>query len=184
MTRRIFWGIVCALVALPALAGEREAGGDLIHEIKVGALIHDVPYMWSGFHREPYNVDLNLEAQFSPHVVVWRGAIRPMVGATVNFEGYTSKAYAGARWQWEQPSCRTFFALGLAVAVHDGETFSSEQDRKELGRRVLFHDSIEYGYRIDERRSVSLYFEHISNASTASKNQGLDTLGLRYGYRF
>jgi hypothetical protein len=184
MAGRIFWTIVCALLALPALAGERQAGGGFIHEFKIGALVHDIPYMWSGFHREPYNVDLNLEAQFSPRVIVWRGAIRPMVGATVNFEGYTSKVYAGARWQWEQPRWRTFLALGLAVAVHDGETFTTDQDRKELGRRVLFHDSIEYGYRIDERNSVSLYFEHISNASTATKNQGLDALGVRYGYRF
>jgi hypothetical protein len=29
-----------------------------------------------------------------------------------------------------------------------------------------------------------VYFEHISNASTAAKNQGLDTLGIRLGHRF
>ena len=34
---------------------------------------------------------------------------------------------------------------------------------------VLFHDSIEIGYRYDYHSSISLYFEHISNASTASK---------------
>jgi lipid A 3-O-deacylase len=184
MTRAIVWGIVCALVALPALAGERDAVGGFIHEIKIGAQLHDVPYMWSGFHKEPYAVDLNLEAQLSPHIVVWRGAIRPMIGTTINFEGNTSKAYAGARWQWERPSSNMFFALGLAVAVHNGETFSSDPEDKQLGRRVLFHDSIELGYRFDAHRSVSLFYEHISNASTADKNQGLDTLGVRYGYRF
>lgn len=182
--RGIFLAIVCALVALPAVAGEHAAGGGFIHEIKIGAQAHDVPYMWSGFHKEPYAADLNLEAQFSPHIVVWRGTIRPMIGATINFEGHTSKAYAGARWQWEQPSRSTFIALGLAVAVHNGETFSSDPEVKQLGRRVLFHDSVELGYRFDARHSVSLYFEHISNASTAAKNQGLDTLGVRYGYRF
>jgi lipid A 3-O-deacylase len=182
--RGILWTIVCSLMALPATAGEREAGGGFIHEIKIGAQVHDIPYMWSGFHKEPYGVDLNLEAQFSPHMVVWRGAIRPMIGATINFEGNTSKAYAGARWQWEQPSISTFIALGLAVAVHNGETFTSDPEAKQLGRRVLFHDSIEIGYRFDAHRSVSLFFEHISNASTADKNQGLDTLGIRYGYRF
>jgi hypothetical protein len=182
--RRMLWGIVCALMALPALAGEPEAAGGFVHEIKVGAQVHDVPYMWSGFHKEPYAVDLNLEAQFTPSLTVWRGAVRPMIGATLNFAGNTSKAYAGARWQWERPSSRTFFALGLAVAVHNGETFTSDPEAKQLGRRVLFHDSIEIGYRIDARRSVSLYFEHISNASTAAKNQGLDTLGVRYGFRF
>jgi hypothetical protein len=27
-------------------------------------------------------------------------------------------------------------------------------------------------------------FDHISNAELASPNEGLDTLGVRYGYRF
>ena len=143
-----------------------------------------IPIRTSLAQSQPYAVDLNLEAQFSPHVVVWRGAIRPMIGTTINFEGNTSKAYAGARWQWEQPSLSTFIALGVAVAVHNGETFTSDPEAKQLGRRVLFHDSIEIGYRFDAHRSVSLFFEHISNASTAAKNQGLDTLGIRLGYRF
>ena len=38
--------------------------------------------------------------------------------------------------------------------------------------------------RFLRNNSLSLFFEHISNASTAPKNQGLDTLGIRYGYRF
>ncbi len=184
MIRALFWGMTFALIALPAAAGELGSADGLIHELKIGAQAHDVPYMWSGFHREPYSVDLNLEAQLSPHVMLWHGSVRPMIGATINFEGYTSKAYAGARWQWELPSCNTFFGMGLAVAVHDGETVTDDQTHKELGRRVLFHDSMELGYRLDAHNSVSLFFEHISNASTAEKNQGLDTLGLRYGYRF
>ena len=184
MIRAILWGTLCALLALPAAAGEGAPGGGLIHEVKIGALLHDMPYMWSGFNKEPYSADLNLEAQFSPSVMLWRGTIRPVIGGTINFEGYTSKAYGGARWQWERPSNSTFFALGLAIAVHNGETFTADPEFKQLGRRVLFHDSIEWGYRFDQHRSVSLYFEHISNASTAAKNQGLDALGLRYGYRF
>ena len=49
---------------------------------------------------------------------------------------------------------------------------------------MLFHPNAELGYRLTEHHSVSLFFEHISNASTAAKNQGLDTLGVRLGYRF
>lgn len=186
MIRGILWGIACVLTALTplaTLAGEPGTGG-LLHEVKIGAQLHDAPYMWSGFNKEPYSIDLNLEAHFSPHVVVWHGAIRPVIGATINFEGYTSKAYGGVRWQWERPASSTFFALGLGIAIHDGSTFTNDPEVKQLGRRVLFHDSIELGYRLDAHRSVSLYFEHISNASTAAKNQGLDTIGLRYGYRF
>lgn len=184
--------LLCAFCALPARAGgdiaaepERVRGGGWISELKIGALAHDVPYMWSGFNKERYGVDLNLEVLFAPYLTLWGGTIHPVIGGTANFNGDTGKAYFGSRWQWDYPS-NWFFALGLAIAVHSGsdESYTIEPDRKLLGRRVLFHDSIEIGYRYDYHRSLSVYFEHISNASTASKNQGLDAIGLRYGYRF
>jgi hypothetical protein len=189
MYRALVWGLGCALLAFPAAAGggvtDVPKGGGLIYDVKIGAQAHDVPYLWSGFHKEPYSVDLNLEVMFSPSVRLLGGDIRPALGATINFEGYTSKAYLDARWQWEC-SYHTFIAVGLGLAYHNGndESFVWDPDHKMLGRRVLFHDVVEAGYRLDDRNSVSLFFEHISNASTAHKNQGLDTLGLRYGYRF
>jgi lipid A 3-O-deacylase len=182
MLRFLRLGIVGVFLALPALAGE-SGGNAAIYELKFGALAHDVPYMWSGFHREPYNVDLNLEVMFGPSIKLWGGSIRPALGTTINFDGHTSKAYLDARWQWECAS-NMFYAVGLGVAVHNGETFTPDPEFKQLGRRVLFHPNAEIGYRLGEHHSVSLYFEHISNASTAAKNQGLDTLGVRYGYRF
>lgn len=181
--------IVCALLATPAAAWDtsvdRPASGGLIHELKIGALAHDVPYMWSGFNKEPYSVDLNFEVIFGPSVTFLGGTIRPALGATINFEGYTSKAYLDARWQWELSSA-TFLAIGIGIAVHNGndESFVYAPDEKLLGRRVLFHPHFEFGYRLNDHNSLSIFFEHISNADTAAKNQGLDTLGIRYGYRF
>lgn len=187
MMRGALWATLCALscalAALPA-AGEDAPRGGLIHEFKIGALLHDNPYMWSGFNKEPYSADLNVEVQFGPGLSFWHGTIRPVIGTTINFAGYTSKAYAAARLQWEYPSRSTFFALGLGVAYHDGNTLAPDPNRKLLGSSVLFHDSIEFGYRFDQHRSISLYFEHISNLDFAPKNQGLDAIGLRYGYRF
>ena len=181
--RVVLLAILTALLALPAAAQEPSGSGGFIHDVKIGAQVHDVPYMWSGFHKEPYSVDLNLEVMFGPSVKLWGGSIRPALGTTINFEGYTSKAYLDARWQWECTP-HTFFALGLGIAIHDGETFTRDPEFKQLGRRVLFHPNAELGYRLTEHHSVSLFFEHISNASTAAKNQGLDTLGVRLGYRF
>ena len=43
----------------------------------------------------------------------------PAVGATVNTEGYTSRAYVDARWEYQTPS-GIFFGLGLGGTVHDG----------------------------------------------------------------
>ena len=79
--------------------------------------------MWNGFHKEPYNVDLNREAMFGPSIKLWGGSIRPALGTTINFDGYTSKAYLDARWQWERAN-NMFYAVGLGIAVHNGETFT------------------------------------------------------------
>jgi hypothetical protein len=183
MLRGARWGILCAFLAAPGHAGEPVRSTGLIHEVKIGALLHDSPYAWSGFNVEPYSVDLNVEAILGPSVALWGGRVRPAIGATINFGGYTSKAYVDARWQREFKD-NTFFAMGLGIAVHNGELVTSDPDYKELGRRVLFHPHFEWGYRIDPHNSVSLFYDHVSNASTADKNQGLDTIGVRYGYRF
>jgi lipid A 3-O-deacylase len=187
MMRAAAIAVLGALLAGPAAAWdpsvERPDEGGLIRELRIGAQVHDVPYMWSGFHREPYSIDLNLEVLFAPVVSFWGGSLHPVVGTTINFEGYTSKAYTSLRWQRDFANS-TFLGIGLGVAIHDGETFTTDRDRKQLGRRWLFHDSFEYGYRYDAHNSISIYYEHISNADTAAKNHGLDTLGVRYGYRF
>jgi lipid A 3-O-deacylase len=46
------------------------------------------------------------------------------------------------------------------------------------------HIPFELGYRFDERQSMSVYFEHMSNGNLADHNETLDSIGIRYGYRF
>ena len=74
--------------------------------------------------------------------------------------------------------------VGLGGAVHDGERETLREGKKELGSQVLFHIPIELGRSVRGRHRISLYFDHVSNASLADENEGLDTLGLRYGYLF
>ena len=174
------------------------ARGGLIYELKIGALAHDVPLTANS--KEPLGPDLNLEVVFGPSLDFLFGTIRPALGATVNFAGYTSKAYLDARWQVE--CCwGAFFALGIGAAIHNGEedslanwksltgpalqaALAKAENHKQLGSMVLVHPTFEWGYRLNESSSLSIFYEHISNANTAAKNEGLDSLGLRYGYRF
>jgi lipid A 3-O-deacylase len=59
-----------------------------------------------------------------------------------------------------------------------------------LGTRVLFHIPVEIGLRFDEHNSVSLFWEHTSNAGLGhlgfgeDYNDGMDRVGIRYGYQF
>lgn len=169
--------LAAAICATPVLAQ------DFISEIKLGVLAHDVPDLWSGFQLETDSPDINFEVLLAPSLPALWGSIHPAFGATVNTDGDTSHAYVDARWQVELPS-RFFLAVGLGAAIHNGKLEPTEPDRKALGSRVLFHIPAEIGYRFDDHNSLSIYFEHTSNAYLADYNEGLDRLGLRYGYKF
>lgn len=156
----------------------------LIEEVKLGVLYHDVPELWSGFKLEPTSADINVEVLLKPSFpALFFGTIRPVVGGTINTSGATSHGYAGLRWQAELGS-GFFLGVGLGAAVHDGHLVPDSPERKALGSRVLFHIPAEIGYRLDAHNSLSVYFEHTSNAGLANHNEGMDRLGLRYGYRF
>jgi lipid A 3-O-deacylase len=186
---RLMWTLLGALAALclavpsRALAEPPDTPSYGISELKLGALYHDVPYLWSGFSVERPAADANIEVLFTPLAQTFGGYLRPALGATVNFNGATSKAYADLRWEMEAPS-GVFFALGMGAAIHNGELSLDEEDRKALGSRVLFHPSAELGYRFDGVNSVSIFADHMSNGFTKQYNDGMDTVGVRYGHRF
>lgn len=167
-------------LADPALAQQAYQGSGI--ELRGGVLYHDVPGLWSGFRLES-GIDINAELLFGSGLPFLGGAIRPAVGASVNTEGYTSRAYIDARWEYQTPS-GIFFGLGLGGTVHNGLLDPTDPDKKALGSRILFHIPIEIGLRLDDRRSISVYFEHMSNAFLANSNEGLDSIGVRYGYKF
>lgn len=169
--------MACADVALAQAVGPPST-----LEIKGGVLAHDVPDLWSGFQLEK-GVDINVEALFGAGLPILGGSLRPAIGGSFNTSGYTSKVYADARWEIDLGP-RVYFGLGLGAALHNGNLDPTDPDRKALGSRVLFHIPFELGLRLDERQSISIYFEHTSNAWLAAHNEGLDSIGIRYGYKF
>jgi len=172
-----------ALLLLAAVPAGGASAQTVISDLRIGGLAHDVPDLWSGFQLEDNAVDLNIEVQFRAFARIFGGELKPALGGTINTRGDTSKAYLDARWETANPS-GIFFGIGLGVAVHDGKLEPTEIDRKALGSRALFHIPAEIGWRWDGRHSVSVYFEHMSNAYTQRFNEGMDGLGIRYGYRF
>ena len=173
-----------ALLALMCIAGAGPlAAENLIYEVKAGALYHDAPNLWSGFRAEKESLDVNVDVQLSPAISAFFGTIRPAVGASINTAGQTSMGYVDARYTYDAPS-GVFYAIGLGAAIHDGQLHLTDYDRKALGSRVLFHIPLEVGYYFDAHTSLSAYFEHMSNGYTQRTNEGMDRLGVRYGYRF
>ncbi len=170
-------------LALSPLHSHAEENKAWVHEIRLGVLDHDTDNLWSGFSRET-GIDLNAELIFTPNYELWHGHIRPNLGVSINNQGDTSKVYAGGVWQylWKNGVILDF---GAGLAVHDGEIDNpAAVDKKELGSRVLLHFSLELGYSLSAHSRVFLMFDHISNGYTADPNEGLDTIGIRYGYLF
>ncbi len=77
-----------------------------------------------------------------------------------------------------------FMNVGVGAALHDGELEVGRDDKKALGSRLLFRIPIEVGYAMNRHHRLSIAFAHVSNAYLADPNEGLDTLGFRYSYRF
>ena len=169
---------VSAPAARPAPAGR---GDEFLSEVRFGGLAHDQGAFSSN---KEDGVDINVEVLFvSPDFLDGIGSPRPHAGLTLNSSGDTSQAYLGLSWEWDFWD-GAFAGFSLGGAVHDGETTNAPLDKKELGCSVLFRESIDFGYRLDENNALMVHLDHISNAKLCDTNEGLENIGIRYGYRF
>jgi hypothetical protein len=171
-------------------AGEGIAG--LFSEIRGGPVWHDPSAKEDSF---AINGEL-LFASFVPaHVVAdidplfrWVLAPRPHLGFTANTGGTTSKGYFGLTWTTllARDVLRSGDGIRLDIvfggSVNDGKHNARLPDRKDLGGNLLFRVGGEIGYQFDRNWSMSLFVDHDSNADTARRNQGINSVGLRIGY--
>ena len=152
-----------------------------LSEIRGGILVHDEGL----FSRNKEDgIDTNFEVLFkSPSILDAVYSPRPHLGATLNSAGNTSQAYLGLTWDWD--FYRDYFLnFSLGGAIHSGEKVTDDPKTKSLGCSVLFRESLDLGYKVSGPHSVMLHLDHISNAKLCSTNEGLETFGLRYGYKF
>lgn len=176
---------VAATALLPVTAA---AQAKLVDELKIGGLAHDVGVF--GHHVEG-GADVNVEVLFtSPDLFRYIGSPRPHIGADINTAGNTSDGYFGLTWGIML--IQNLFGAGDGIfangsfggAVHNGYLNSAPPDRKKLGSRILFRESLELGYQVNPVVSVSAILDHISNADLAQHNAGITSAGARIGFRF
>lgn len=165
-------------------ASAAEADGGIISEVRLGVLAHEAGIMTNQV--EPLVADVNFEILFdSPEAFAFFWSPRPHLGATVNPAGDTSNAYLGLTWDWSLTE-RVFVEASAGGAVHNGRLDKSPAapDEKALGCRLLFRGALAIGYRLTDHQNLSVMADHLSNAYLCDENPGLDTVGLRWGYRF
>ncbi len=167
-------------IAVPAqdVAPIAEVGEGLVSELRFGVLAHDVTD-----NRED-GVDLNGEILFHRlDFIDLGGVFRPHRGTTINSSGDTSFFYAGLTWTVDLTD-QLFVEAAGGGGVHTEELDEIGSDTKPLGSRGLFRVSAGIGFRFGEHSSLSVLWDHYSNAGLADTNSGMDTVGVRYGHRF
>jgi lipid A 3-O-deacylase len=154
---------------------------DIFSEVRGGLLAHDVgPFS----HKKEDGVDVNGEILFtSPWFMEMIWSPRPTIGATINTAGDTSQGYIGLTWQWGFWD-NAFFSFFWGGAAHNGNKDADVIGKKDLGCTVLFREGLDLGWHFTENQSLMAHFSHISNGKLCDKNEGLETVGLRYGYSF
>lgn len=174
--------LVAAMAASQPAASQERSG--IVSEIRIGVLMHDAGIITDRV--EPTGPDANLEILFeSPGFLEPLWSPRPHLGGTLNPDGATSQGYLGLTWDWNATD-RFFAELSLGATAHNGklETLKAGPEEKALGCRVLFRESVSLGFRLTDHQNISVMADHASNAYLCDVNPGLDTVGLRWGYRF
>jgi lipid A 3-O-deacylase len=166
----------------------------VLSEVRFGAMAHGI------VNKKEQSVDLNAELLFvspvperwlegTPNSVRWLLQPRPHIGVSPNLGGFTNKGYFGLTWttllarDLLRPGDGLRFDFLFGGSLNDGRHAArfDEPKRLSLGGNLLFHLGAEIGYQITPRYSVSIFYDHDSNADLASHNQGLNSLGLRFG---
>jgi hypothetical protein len=182
-TRLIPLALVFVAIA-PGGAAFAQQG--LVDEVRFGVYDHDTDLIGS---KKEGGVDLILEVL--SRRITWLdfiGGPRFIVGTAINTAGRTNQLYFGLMRRWElfgdvlKTGDAIFLEGTLGGSFHDGKLdvvgTPEEEHWKSRGTRLLFRENIGLGYRFDEKWSVTLNLNHISNAGLAGRNEGMNDIGL------
>lgn len=106
------------------------------------------------------------------------GPFQPTVGASLSDDG-DYWIGAGSKWTTNDLVEGPFFAEAslLAGIQHRG-------DGPDLGGALHFRSSLGAGYTFKSGATVSVLYDHRSNADTQVLNPGLETIAVRYAFPF
>ena len=103
---------------------------------------------------------------FGPFAITYGGSITDQSDVWVG---------VGAKWSSERHhDIPVFFEASLMPGLH------ARGDGPDLGGALQFRSAVGVGYRFENGSSLSVLYDHRSNADTQSVNPGLETLGIRY----
>ncbi len=185
ITKFAFAAGALGLMAAPAHA-------QLVEEIRVGVVAHDVVD-----HAED-GPQISVEALFaSPDFLDVIFSPRPYLYGSFNTQGYTNLGAAGLNWSFD-PVDRLRLEGAFGISYNDGVIdvvdlppddpyrIETAATRALLGSKWLFHSRLGADYALTDQWAVGVYYEHFSHGQilASGRNQALDEVGVRIGYRF
>ena len=168
------------------------AGAQTVEELRFAVIAHDVVD-----HAED-GPQIGIEALFaSPDFLRPIGEPRPYIHGSFSTQGYTNLISAGLNWTGnitEAISVEAAFGLSYNDGIDDivdlppddPVRIETAATRALLGSEWLFHSRLGADYALNERWAVGVFYEHYSHGQILAegRNQALDEIGLRIGYRF
>jgi lipid A 3-O-deacylase len=185
---------VAAFGAALLMAPAANAGVDEVH---VGVMAHNICVINCDNADKEDGPNVEFQVSFdSPGFLEWAASPQPYLMVSVNTAGNTSFAGAGLEWRWNFAD-KWALEPGLGIVAHDGESdnpFANGTQAAEdfsnahvlLGSDVLFRTSLGLAYDFDGPWEAQVFYEHLSHGQilATGRNQGLDELGIRFGYQF
>ncbi|MEO5808068.1 acyloxyacyl hydrolase [Devosia sp.] len=176
-----------AVLAL-LLAGvmSAQAQFDVLPEIRVGGMAHDVGTGAGGLFDPVRFRDVNAELLFSIPMLDGGpvGAIRPHIGTTMNFGGQESLFYAGLSYTAQLPVVPLFVEASVGAAGH-AALFASTTPAARFGCAALARGSASVGLNVIPGASIIATVEHYTDfGACGMANTGETNVGLRVGFRF
>lgn len=102
------------------------------------------------------------------------GPFQPTVGISGTMDG-DYWVGAGAKWTSKNISPGPFF---FEASLMPG--LYAQGDGPDIGGALQFRSALGMGYQFDNGGTLSVLFDHRSNADTQEENPGLETLAVRY----
>lgn len=182
----VAFGLAClAVVPAQAQTYDPPAGRFSLSEMRGGVFLHQ----FIGPRQEERSASVNFELLFNgPWARPTRGFLdnlaspRIMLGGTLNTAGKTSFVYTGLDWNFALTD-RLYLGTGIGIGASNGETHQVP-GRIDVGCSVGGFLQANLAYRVTERWSAMATVQHISNGGLCEPNHGINTLGVRAGYRF
>jgi len=184
---------------LIALGGALAAPGQVqaLESVHVGVMAHNICVTDCKNAGKEQGPNVEIQANWgSLDFLSWAGSPHPYAVVSINASSDTS--FGGVGLEWSFPVSEHWsIEPGFGYVIHDGETnlpYASgtpeaaafTENHVLLGSRDLFRTSLGITRDFDGPWEAQVFFSHLSHGQILGngRNQGMDQLGVRFGYRF